>query len=49
VVYEKLSAQDSRLHGQIVQRVGKEFLRRGIYPIHRYFTMPQRREMLRQT
>lgn len=42
VVYEKLSAQDSRLHGQIIQRIGKEFLRRGIYPIHRYFKMPQR-------
>src|SRR5882672_11975067 len=31
VTYEKRSAQDSRVQGQIVQRCGKEFLRRGIY------------------
>jgi hypothetical protein len=41
ITYEKLSAQDSRLQGQIIQRCGREFLRRGIYPIHRYFRMPQ--------
>jgi hypothetical protein len=42
VTYEKLSAQDSKLHGQIAQRCGREFLRRGIYPINKYFRLPQR-------
>jgi len=38
---EKLTLEEKRLHGQIIQRCGKEFLRRGLYPFHRYFKMPK--------
>lgn len=42
------TVEESKLHGEIVQRCGREFRRRGLYPIARYFHILQRSPSSRQ-
>lgn len=35
-----LSLDETKLYTKIQQSCGREFIRRGLYPLHRYFNMP---------
>ena len=37
-----LTRESTKLHSSIIQRCGREFLRRGLYPIGRWFGLPQK-------
>jgi len=39
-----LSKEETKVHGQIVQRVGREFIKRGLFPLYRYFNATPRKE-----